>query len=174
MDDTAVGCLDVREHPGVRRRGAVVYGVFGVAVVVFLGLAFTGLYGVRTDTVRASGGGYELAVHHGRTSRPALATPFDVSVRRPGGFEEPVTVAVTATYFRLWDENGLFPEPADEVYEDGWLVWEFDPPEGEVLRITYDARIEPAAQSGRRGRVEVRDASGAAVVGVSFETEVLP
>lgn len=172
--DTAIGCIDVREHPGVRRRQAAVYGVFAVALVVFLGIAFTGAYGVRATTVRATGGGYQLEVHHGRTSRPALATPFDITVRRADGFDGPVTVAVTAGYLRMWDENGLVPAPASEVSDGEWVVWEFDPPDGDELRIAYDARIEPAAQSGRKGRVEVRDEAGDPVVGVSFETEVLP
>ncbi len=39
--------------------------------------------------------------------------------------------------------------------------------------MTYDARIEPAAQKGERGRVEVRE-QGVAVVDVAFETTVLP
>lgn len=174
MSDTAIGCIDIRDHPGVGRARRIGQGVFVVALAAFLGVAFLGAYGVRSTTVRASGGGYDLAVHHGTTSRPALATPFDITVRRAGGFDGPVTLAVTAEYFRLWDENGLFPEPADESVEDGWLVWEYDPPEGEVLSITYDARIEPAAQSGRKGRVEVRDEAGTALVGVDFETKVLP
>lgn len=172
--DTAIGCIDVREHPGAARRQAAVYGVFAVALVLFLAIAFTGAYGVRTSTVRSSAGGYRLEVRHGRTSRPALATPFDITVRRAGGFAGPVFVAVTADYLRMWDENALVPAPSSEVSDGEWVVWEFEPPEGDELRIAYDARIEPAAQSGRKGRVEVRDESGDPIVGVSFETEVLP
>ena len=172
--DTAIGCVDIREEPQGARRKAVFYAVFAAGLAVFLGLSFTGIFGVRSDTVRATGGGYELAVRYGATSRPALATPFDVEVRRPGGFDGPVTVAVTADYLAMWDENGLSPSPSGESQDGEWEVWEFDPPDGDLLVISFDARIEPAAQSGRAGTVEVRDDAGAAVVAVDFETKVLP
>jgi hypothetical protein len=172
--DTAIGCIDVRDHPGKAKRKAVFYGVFAVALLVVLGLSLTGVYGVRTETIEATGGGYELSVRYGGTTRPALATPFDIEIRRPGGFDGPVTIAVTADYLAMWDENGLSPSPSAESADGEWEIWEFDPPDGEVLMVSFDARIEPAAQSGERGRVEVRDESGAALVAVDFETEVLP
>ena len=172
--DTAEGCVDIREHPATGRRKSAFYGVFAVALVLFLGASFTRAYGVRTETVEAIGGGYELSVRYGGTTRPALATPFDIEIRRPGGFDGPVTVAVTGEYLAMWDENGLSPAPSAETADGEWRVWEFDPPDGEVLLVSFDARIEPAAQSGERGRVEIRDESGGAVVAVDFETEVLP
>lgn len=106
---TVTGCIDVREHPGVRRRQAAIYGVFAVA---------------SPSSRRATGGGYQLEVRHAPTSRPAPATPFDITVRRPGGFDGPVTVAVTAEYLRMWDENGLVPAPSAETTDGEWVVWE--------------------------------------------------
>lgn len=130
-------------------------------------------FGVSSDHVAAVGGGHELDVEYGTTSRPGLATPFAIEVRRPGGFDGPITVAVDHHYMQMWDENGFYPTPSSETTDGPWLLWEFDPPEGDVLRFTYDARIEPAVQQGRDGRVAVME-GGVPVVEVDFHTRVLP
>ena len=107
-------------------------------------------------------------------SRPALATPFDIEVHQPGGFDGPVRIAVDQEYLRMWDENGLVPAPSAETVMGPWVVWEFDPPIGDTLLVSYDARIEPAAQQGRSGAVAVLDDDDAVVVQVDFTTRVWP
>lgn len=159
------------------RRG--IYTVTTLVLTVIIGLAvvdgidWLDVYGVDTSTVSASAGGYELEVRYGTVSRPALATPFEIVVVRRGGFDGPVTIAVDRDYLAMWDENGLTPAPSAETTSGDSLQWEFDPPEGDTLRVFYDARIEPAAQSGRSGAVAVVD-GGAQVVHVDFHTRVLP
>ena len=110
---------------------------------------------------------------HGTVSRPALATPFEIFVTRPGGFEGPVTVVVDRAYLGMWDENGLLPAPAAETTRDEWVEWEFDPPAGDTLSIVYDGRIEPGAQSGRDGAVGIVE-DDEIVVAVDFHTAVRP
>jgi hypothetical protein len=132
------------------------------------------LLGVDSTTVRDRADGVELAVTYGRVSRPALATPFDIEVHQPGGFDGPVTLAVDQEYLRMWDENALYPQPSSETVDGPWLVWEFDPPGGDTLLVSYDARIEPAAQEGRSGAVAVRDEHGDNLVEVSFTTRIWP
>ena len=73
----------------------------------------------------------------------------------------------------MWDENGLDPDVAGATADDEWLIWEFDPPDGDTLAIDFDARIEPAAQRGESGRVAVLE-DGEPVVEVSFETDLRP
>lgn len=146
--------------------------IVGLAVVD--GLGWLDVYGVDTATASARGGGYHLEVRYGAVSRPALATPFEITVTRPGGFEEPVTIAVDRAYLAIWDENGLAPAPSAETVDGEWVLWKFDPPVGETLTVTYDARIEPAQQSGRTGRVAVLDADGRPVVEAEFHTRVMP
>jgi hypothetical protein len=132
------------------------------------------VYGVDTATVRDEGGGFELEVRYGTVSRPALATPFEITVRRAGGFDEPVHIAVSADYLHLWDLNGIIPAPASEVAQGDWVVWEMDPPpRGEVLEVAYEARIEPAEQSGRSGEVAIL-VDDEPVASVSFETDLRP
>jgi hypothetical protein len=179
---TVDGCidLDAQHGPGVRQRRRFVYRVTSAVLTVLVGLALidvsgdVAIYGVESETVRAEGGGYELEVHYPTVSRPALASPFQIKVRRPGGFDGDLTIAVELDYLRLWDENGLNPAPTDETTSGELLVWTYPPPEGDLLTIDYDARIEPAAQSGRSGSVALLDADGTPLVRVSFTTRVLP
>ncbi len=132
------------------------------------------ILGVDSATTRASAAGIDLEVTYGEVTRPALATPFDIEVHQTGGFDGPVRVAVDQEYLRMWDENGLVPAPSAETVMGPWVVWEFDPPVGDVLRVTYDARIEPAAQEGRSGAVAVLDGDDRVITRVDFTTRVWP
>jgi hypothetical protein len=150
---------------------AFLTAVMVVGLIDAFGWADT--YGVDTDHVEASGGGYDLSVRYGTVSRPALATPFEITVTRSEGFDQPVTLAVDSSYLEMWDENGLVPAPSAETTRGEFVEWEFDPPAGTELSVFYDARIEPAAQSGRGGSVAVLE-DGSPVVSVEFHTKVLP
>jgi hypothetical protein len=160
----------------VRRWG---YALTTAALVLLLGVAVAdGLgavdaYGVDTAHVSAEADGTVLDVGYTTVTRAALASPFEITVHRRGGFDGPITVAVDHRYLELWDENGLYPAPAAETTMGPWVVWEFDPPEGDTLRFTYDARLEPGAQRGRAGAVALLD-GGLIVAEVAFETDVRP
>jgi hypothetical protein len=144
-----------------------------VTLAVFVGLGAAGVWGVRTRAVSASGGGYELTVSYAVVTRPGLATPWAVEVRRGGGFDGPITVATTGAYFDLFDENGLDPDPAAATTDGDLLVWEFDPPTGDTLTITFDARLAPSVQAGGSARTIVL-VEGRPVVEVRYRTLVMP
>ena len=177
----AISTVDGLETAGDRelRRRRWGYGITTLVLTVLMALGVVDAlgwwdtYGVDDATVRASGGGYDLAVRYGTVSRPALATPFEITVVRPGGFSEPITLVVDRAYLAMWDENGLLPAPSSETTRGDGVEWEFDPPDGDTLVVWYDARIEPAVQRGRDGSVAVLD-DGQAVVSVEFFTRVLP
>lgn len=146
----------------------------GIGVLgLFLALGAINVFGVRSDRVSASGGGYELTVTYAAMSRPGLATPWNVEVRRRGGFEGPITIATTLDYLNMFDENGLDPDPSSSTATDELVIWEFEPPDGDTLGITFDARLEPAVQSGRSGETSVL-VDGEAVVRVGYTTRVMP
>jgi len=160
-----------------RRTGYVLTTAFLTGLMLLAAidaLPSSAVFGVDSTTVRAEGEGVALAVTHGVVSRPALATPFDIEVRRAGGFDGPVRIAVDQEYLRMWDENGLVPAPSAETVMGPWVVWEFDPPIGDTLLVSYDARVEPAAQEGRSGSVAILDEDNAIVTQVDFTTRVLP
>ncbi len=120
------------------------------------------------------GGGVELTVHHAAVTRGGLATPWSVRVHRAGGFDEPVRLAVTTAFLDSFDENGLDPDPSAATATDDEVIWEFDPPAGDVLMISFDARTEPAVHGRRHGTVAVLDPDGNRVVETSFTMWVIP
>lgn len=181
--DTTEGLLHLGDEPdaGTLRRRKFGYGLTAALLTALVGAAVVdaatpiGIYGVQSRRVSATAAdGQHLEVRYATVSRPAIATPFDIEVTSPGGFDGPVTVAVRSEYLAMWDENGLDPSPSEETADAESTLWTFEPPDGDVLRIAFDARIEPAAQNGEDGRVALLDESGAEVVAVDFRTRVLP
>ena len=163
------------ETEGHQVRARFLRRVFAVLLIAFVAAGMAGVFGVTSAEARAEGGGYELAVTYGKVSRPGLATPWVVKIRSPGGFDGPITIATTASYFDAFDENGLDPEPSASVGEGDDIVWEFDPPEGELFTLSFDARIEPAVQlQSFAARTALLDASGGEIVSVSYRTRVMP
>ena len=161
--------------PARSRRARWLRRVFSAALTLFLLGAALNVYGVRTADVRAAAGDYELSVHYAEVTRPGLATPWSVEVRRAGGFDEEITLRTTGSYFDLFDENGLDPDPASATSDGEDITWQFDPPEGEVLSISFDARIEPAVQlTWIDAETSVLGPDGEPEVTVRYRTLVLP
>ena len=161
------------------RKRRIFYGAVTGAITLILAAAvlgaLTGLdtYGVDSKHVRTRSEGYELDVEYPTVSRGGLATPLAIEVTRTGGFSDAVVIGIDHRYMQAWDENGFYPTPSAERTMGDWLIWEFDPPEGDTLRFTYDGRIEPAVQHGRSGRVAVMEAN-VPVVEVDFSTRITP
>jgi hypothetical protein len=150
---------------------ALLAAVIGSAVLD--GLDVVEVWGVDTATVTEVGpASTRLTVRYPSVTRPALASPFEIVVTRPGGFEQDVELAVDLHYLELWDLNGIFPSPSEERSDDGRVIWTFDPPEGDTLRVVYEARIEPGIQlEERQGVVSLLD-GGEVAVTTRFTTKV--
>ncbi len=155
------------------RRARVLRRLFMTALFGVLALGLTGALGVRSGTTTGRGGGYELTVTYGRVTRAGLATPWSLEIRHPGGFDGPVMVATNTKYLDMFDENGFDPEPSRTTANADTVFWEFEPPEGDTLRVSLDARLEPGVQWGRTGETSVL-ADGAPVVTTRYKTWVLP
>jgi hypothetical protein len=164
--DEAAGLVDSRRHRATRRAGFIL-------LVVVLILGATNVLGPQVASVTASGDGFELTVTYASVSRPGLSTPWTLEVRRPGGFDSPIMIATTGDYFDLFDENGLDPDPEAATTDGNLLVWEFAPPHGDVLTVTFDARIEPASHLRRSAETSVL-VDREAVVSVRYSTVTMP
>ena len=159
--------------PAKLKRARAARRVGLAALFAFLALGAANVFGVRSAVVSASRGGYDLTVTYGAMSRAGLATPWAVEVRREGGFDGPVTLATTYDYFDLFDENGLDPDPSAVTTDGERIIWVFEPPPGEILSISFDARISPAVQVGKSAETSVL-VGGRSVVGVRYTTGVMP
>jgi hypothetical protein len=151
--------------------GLLLFAVIGSAVLD--GLDVVDVWGVDTATVSEDGpGDTELSVRYATVTRPALATPFEIVVTKAGGFDGDVELAVDLDYLQLWDLNGIIPAPNAERSDDRRVIWTFDPPEGDTLRVLYEARIEPGVQGETRAGVVSLLEGGEVAITVRFETKV--
>jgi hypothetical protein len=147
--------------------------LFMTLLLAFLAVGLSGFLGVKTRTTTASGGGYDLAVTYGQITRGGLATPWSFEVRRAGGFDGPVTVSTKTSYLDMFDENGFDPEPSTMTATADEVIWEFEPPEGDTLGVSLDARLEPGVHWGRAGETSVL-VGGEKVVTARYKTWVMP
>ena len=146
-------------------------GIGAIALVVILGLG--NVLGLRTTTVSASEGGTTLEVTYASVTRPGLATPWIVVVRRAGGFEDPIVISTTADYFSGFDFNQMYPEPTSTSRRGTDLVMTFDPPAGDVFRIEFDGRRTPTFQLSGTTTTTVR-LDGVDGPSVTYRTWVMP
>jgi hypothetical protein len=168
---TAPEPVDIKRVHRVR----AVRRFFVLCLTAFLVAGLLGAFGVKTTTVSASGGGYDLEVTYAKSARPGLAIPWSVEIRRDGGFDDNVTVSTTSSYFDLVDENGFDPDPESSWSSGEDIVWEFKQPEGDTLTIGLDARIGPSVQdlSPPEATTSVL-VDGEPVVSVTYRTRVWP
>lgn len=144
-----------------------------LALIVLDGLSVVDVVGVDTSEITATGGSYTLTVTAATVSRPGLATPLQVRVRRDGGFDEPIELAFDRSYLQHFDFNRMYPEASGDRSRGDLVVLEFDPPDGDELVVELDGRLEPAAQSGFSGTIGVLEGDEQPVE-VSFHTRVMP
>jgi hypothetical protein len=157
------------------RRVRAVRRVFVLCLTLFLLAGLAGLFGVKSATVKDSGGGYDLEVTYARSARPGLGVPWSVEVRHAGGFDDNVVVSTTAKYFDLMDENGFDPDPESSWSSGDDIVWEFKQPEGDTLTIGFDGRIGPAVQTLWPPKATTSViVDGKRVVSVTYRTRVWP
>ncbi|HUR75813.1 MAG TPA: hypothetical protein VMZ00_16140 [Sporichthya sp.] len=127
-------------------------------LTVIVALGATTLLGVHTSSVTAQAEGYSLRVDYPRIARAGLDISWRVTVRHPGGFgTEPIRLSVSARYFDIFEHQAFYPDPSKSTGDGSMLDLEFDPPDGDVFSMDFDAYIQPSSQLGRRGEVILMD-----------------
>jgi hypothetical protein len=128
--------------------------VFGA----ILAAAFFGVFGgLKNPTITATGTDAVLRVNAPTVLRNGelLEMRYTLQARRP--IAKPV-IAVAESYWRDLTVNTMTPAPANEGFEDGYFVFEFDPLEaGETIGFKVDAQVNPSLFGGTEGAVEARD-----------------
>jgi hypothetical protein len=161
----------VPERHQRRSRALRRLGVALLSLVIALGAV--NLLGPRIVATSATAGGTTVTVTYAQVTRPGLATPWIVEVRRPGGFDGPVTVTTTADYFDGFDYNVLYPEPSSTASRGERVVFSFEPPPGAVLQVRFDGRATPTWTLVRDAVTTVAG-GGIDAVSVSYRTIFLP
>ena len=155
------------------KRGRLLRRLFFLLLAAFLALGVAGRLGVRTASTSGSAEGYTVTVTYASMTRPGLASNFGIQIERVGGIKDSLTLAVSTDYLDMFDENGLEPDPAVSRAGPDFVYWTFDTPPDDILEVSFDARIEPGVQWGRRGVVKLIRESDT-VLEVGFKTWVMP
>ena len=163
---------DVRDESG-NRRGQRARRVAMAALTGSVALGLVGFFGVRTSTVSASRGGYELTVEYPRVARAGLDASWRVTVRHEGGFDGPITIATSADYFDIFEHQAFYPGPSEETADADRLVLTFAEPAGDTFSLTFDAYVQPASQRGRTATTALV-AGDRDVVSVRYRTWLAP
>jgi hypothetical protein len=115
-----------------------------------------GLLGVHSRTVSATGGGLRASLTYAGIARAGWDVPWRLAVTKDGGFGDgTITVAVSRSFFDIYETQGFHPAPDGETSDDRYVYLEFAPPPGDTLVVDYDAYIQPTAQVGRRSDLKV-------------------
>jgi hypothetical protein len=133
----------------------------------------SGWLGVRSWTARASGDGYDLTLTYPCVARAGLDVAWEVRLEHPGGFDGPITIAVSADYFDIFEFQGMHPEPSDETADEDFVYLTFQPPDGDVFTTSLDTYVQPSSQIGRDA-VAKAVIDGRTVAQVSFSTWLVP
>jgi hypothetical protein len=128
--------------------------ILAMWVVVVAGAV--GVFGVHSATVTASADGYHASLVYAQVARAGWDVPWHLVVTKEGGFGSgTVTVAVSRSFFDIYETQGFHPSPEAETSDDHYVYLEFSPPPGDTLVVDYDAYIQPMAQLGRRSHLKV-------------------
>jgi hypothetical protein len=123
-------------------------------IIVLLGAV--GVLGVHSRTITTSGSGWRMSVTYPQTARAGLDVPWRVRVHHPGGLPDKLTLAVSADYFRMFETQGFFPDADSETNDGKYVYFTFDTSAGsDDFLVDYDAYIQPSAQIGKSGTVEL-------------------
>lgn len=145
------------QPPQLRRRARAARRAILVLVALVVLAGATTLLGVRTGSVSTTDGEWSLKVRYPQIARGGLDVVWQVRVEHPGGFKEPIQLAVNADYFDIFETQGFHPEPSKTTRDGSLMYFEFDPPPGDVFLVDYDAYIQGSSQLGRRGEVHLMD-----------------
>jgi hypothetical protein len=153
-------------------RGARYAGI-GLLVLV-VAAAAGGLLGPRERTTMTTEGDHTLTLTYPSVTRAGQPAPLHLRIERPGGFSGPIQVSFSDDFFNHLDFQNWYPAPAGEVGEGDRVLYEFDPPPGEVFEVSLDARTSPG-QFGGFDRYEVGLLVGDATIArTSFTVWTMP
>jgi hypothetical protein len=164
---------DARDERAVRRaRNARRVGLGVLALLVAAGLS--GLLGIRSGTAESTADGYTLRVTYPQVTRAGIAVPFRVRVRHAGGFDGPLTLAISKRLFSRFDFQNHYPNPSTETSSAELVYYEFDPPPGEVFELDVDARTAPDQNGSTTVYRTALLVDGSEVTDVSYRVWVVP
>jgi hypothetical protein len=86
-----------------------------------------------------------------------------------------VRIAVSDSFYEVFDFQNWYPNPATEIGEIDRVVYEFDPPAGNRFEVSLDARTGPGQLGGKESyTAQLLSETGDVLVSIDFDTLVMP
>ncbi len=158
---------------GVLARGRAARRAIVALLSLFVLAGLTGYLGPKTATVTVRKGGYTVSVRYPAVTRPGLPIRWEYTVTHAGGFDGPVSLAITFDYLHLFDLTNIEPQAAEATSTSSVVVYSFRPPAGDTLRVSMDATAETGFHEVPATTTDVA-VNGRAVVSIEFDTRVVP
>ena len=140
----------------------------------FVAAALTGVFDPGHEETVASEGGITIEAKTPSVARGGLDSTLDLTISKPGGFEEPVQVAITADWLDMFQQAGIDPEPEGATADPERVIWSFEPPPGDSLEVSVDLTMRPAVRTGEEAHLAVVDEDGNDLASLDFDTRVVP
>ena len=147
MGDDYSTTSDIPDTPAGRSRWVTQAGLLLLVSIVVVGVF--GFLGLRSSSGGAGAGGDRLEVDYASITRAGQPSPLDIRVEHVGGFTGPVQISLCDGYFDHLDFQNWYPNPSAETASSTTVDYEFDPPSGDLLEISLDARTAPGQFGGR-------------------------
>jgi hypothetical protein len=106
-------------------------------------------------------------------ARAGLDVPWRVTIEHPDGFDEDITIGVTARYFDIFETQGFHPSPDMETGDGNLVYLTFTAPAGSIFSADFDAYIQPSSQLSERADV-VLMVDDRPLMSVSYTTWLVP
>jgi hypothetical protein len=134
----------------------------------------SGWLGVHAETVRSGAMGYDMTLTYPRVARAGLDVPWELRLTHPGGFDSDITIAISSSYYDIFEFQGMHPNPSDETSDGRFVYLTFSPPKtGDVFTTSLDTYVQPGSQIGRHAVAEAL-VHGVVVARVSYSTLLFP
>lgn len=161
-------------HPASAGPRSVLARRIGTSLLALFVLAgAAGLLGDQQSTVTTRAQGYTVTLSHADWARAGQDVPFEIEVRNPAGLGSEITLAVTGSYFELYNTQGWFPEPSEQIRDGQWIYLTFDAPAGDTLRVSFDTFIQPNRTLGESGQLALV-VDGERTTPIDVRTTLLP
>jgi hypothetical protein len=129
---------------GQQRKAPIASRAVNVLLLAICVAGLVGILGGRTATTTATNHDYRLTLEYPHTIRPALDAYWKQTVIHQGGFHGLVTIAVTASYFDLFETQGFNPAPAASTSDGKFIYLKFTPRiHSDKLTVRYDSYLQP-------------------------------
>src|SRR5690349_20692597 len=95
--------------------------------LLFVLLGLFGMFGVRTGHAQSTASnGVHVELTYPHIARPALAINFAVHITNLERVKIDTVVRIRSSYLKMFDANGMSPQPADDTDDGTWTTWVFD------------------------------------------------